>query len=203
MDRLQRQLIRIAIGIGVWAGAAACGRDVNARSRDPGPIDSVVSREVALERFRAGLAPAQELAGGALSREELVRAFARGIAAADTATLRGLTLSRAEFAWLYYPTAPQGLPPYDLAPGLMWELQQLDSERGLRRAMDRLGGRPWRYLSHACDPQISRQGANALYGPCRVKLLTGNADTLEQRLFALILERHGRFKFVSLANKLD
>jgi len=27
-------------------------------------------------------------------------------------------------------------------------------------------------------------------------------DVIEERLFALILEREGRFKFVSLANKL-
>lgn len=165
-------------------------------------IDSVVPREVALERFRDGLPEVTALAGGAPSREALVRGFASALAAGDAATLRGLALDRAEFAWLYYPTTPQGLPPYDLSPGLLWSLLDLHGERGLRRALEEHGGKPARYLGHSCDPRAGHEGVNTVYGPCVVRL-TVAGERIEQRLFGLILERGGRFKFVSLANTLD
>ena len=46
------------------------------------------------------------------------------------------------------------------------------------------------------------EGDNVVYAPCVVRLVI-QSDTVEQRLFGAIIERHGRFKFVSLANRLD
>jgi hypothetical protein len=40
-----------------------------------------------------------------------VTAWVKAMEAADTAALKRLLISRDEFAWLYYPTASQGLPP--------------------------------------------------------------------------------------------
>ena len=194
MDRVQYQLIALL-------GLAACGAD--ARARDTGSVvDSIVPREVALAQFRAGLPEVTWLAGGAPSRQALVREFVTALASGDTAALRALTLSRAEFAWLYYPTTPQGLPPYDLSPGLMWTMLELNSERGLRHALAEYGGRATRYVSHTCDQRASYEGANTVYGPCVVRLRVAG-DIAEQRLFGLIVNRDSRFKFVSFANKLD
>jgi hypothetical protein len=202
MDRLQRQLTRLAAGgaIVLTGALAACG-DARARSAET-VVDSIVPRAVALARFRDGLPEVMALAGGAASREALVRDFLRALAAGDTVALRRMSLDRAEFAWLYYPTAPQGLPPYDLAPGLMWTMLELHGTQGLRQALAALGGRSARYVSHACDPRVSVEGANTLYGPCLVRLELDGAET-EQRLFGLIIGRDGHFKFVSLANRID
>ncbi len=41
-----------------------------------------------------------------------------------------------------------------------------------------------------------------MIGPCFVRRLTANRDTIEERLFGLLIERGKRFKFVSYANKL-
>ncbi len=202
MDRLQRQLTRLAAGCAiVLTGAlAACG---DARARDAAAVvDSIVPRDVALARFRDGLPAVAGLAGGATSREGLVREFMRALATADTTALRQLTLDRAEFAWLYYPSTPQGLPPYDLAPGLMWTMLELQGAKGLRHALAALGNRPARFLTHSCVSHVSVEGENRLYGPCLVRLELDGAVT-EQRLFGLIMSRGGRFKFVSLANRLD
>jgi hypothetical protein len=199
MDRLQHQLTRLAVI--VLAGVlAACG-DARARSAET-VVDSIVPREVALEQFRDGLPEVAALAGGAASREGLVRGFMRALAAADTAALHGLTLDRAEFAWLYYPTSPQGLPPYGLPPGLLWTMLELQGARGLRHLLAELGGRPVRYLGHTCGPHVRAEGVNRLHGPCLVRLELDGGVT-EQRLFGLILDRDGRFKFVSFANGLD
>lgn len=203
MDRLQHQLTQCiaACGLALLSALAACGTDASARGATI-TVDSIVPREVALARFRAPLPAVTALAGGAASREALIRAFVHAVTAGDTAALRGLTLSRAEFAWLYYPTATQGLPPYDLSPGLMWTMLELHGASGLRHALDAYSGRLARYVAHTCDPRVSSEGANTLYGPCVVQLNVAG-HRAEQQLFGLIVHRAGRFKFVSLANKLD
>ena len=165
-----------------------------------GTVDSAIPREEALRRFRAGLPPVEMLDGGAQSRGALVRAFVRAVAAADTAALRRLTLSRAEFAWLYYPTTPQSLPPYDLAPGLMWFLIEGGSAKGARRLLSELGDRPLHHAGYRCADPPSREGANTVWGPCVVRRIQAAGDTTEARLFGPIIERGGRYKFVSLAN---
>ncbi|MBK6422153.1 MAG: hypothetical protein IPI38_14870 [Gemmatimonadetes bacterium] len=163
--------------------------------------DSV--RQVELRRFREGLDSVAELQGGAPTREALVRAFLDAVAARDSATLASLRLSRAEFAWLYYPTNPQALPPYDLDPATYWLTHHAQDGKGLHNVLERLGGRPLEFVGERCEGEASRQGENRVYGPCLVRLRTGHADTSEGRVFGLVIERRGRWKFVSYANDLD
>lgn len=191
------------------AAVAACspatpdaGGDARSASY-AGVVDSVVPRDEALRRFRTGLGEPARLDGAAAtSRGALVGAFVRAVEAGDTAGARALTLSRAEFGWLYYPTTPQGLPPYELSPSLLWFLTQGGTDKGLRRLMDERGGRPLGFAGYRCDPRSSREGENTVWGPCVVRRVQAPGDTVEVRIFGLILERAGRFKFVSLANKL-
>lgn len=191
----------LAVACVSLAGLAACGADASARSAET-TIDSIVPRDVALARFRGGVPEVTQLTNGATTRDALVRRFVRALTAGDTATLSSLTLTRVEFAWLYYPTTPQSLPPYDLAPGLMWTMLDMNGHRGVSAALDAYRGRAAHYLGHRCDSVVSHEGANTVYGPCMVRLAVEH-DTVEQRLFGAIISRGGRFKFVSLANKLD
>lgn len=201
--------LRSTVTASLLAAVAACrpatpdaGGDTRTASY-AGVVDSVVPRDEALRRFRTGLGEPRDLDGSAArSRDALVRAFVRAVEAGDTAAARALTLTRAEFGWLYYPTTPQGLPPYDLSPSLLWFLTQGGTDKGLRRLLDERGGGPLRYAGYRCDPRSSREGENTLWGPCVVRRVQAPGDTVEERLFGLILERAGRFKFVSLANKL-
>ena len=48
-----------------------------------------------------------------------------------------------------------------------------------------------------------REGENTVYGPCVVRWRGKAGDTVAVRLFGQIVERGGRFKFLSYANKLD
>jgi hypothetical protein len=165
--------------------------------------DSVIPRDVALARFRAGLAEPGNLSGGLGSRDSVLAAYLHALAQQDTATLVRLAMTKAEFAWLYYPTNPQSLPPYDLDPDLMWFLQVGNSNNGLRKALNTYGGRPLRYVGSRCDGDSSVQGANVLWGPCWIRFAPGSADTVEDRLVSLLIGRNGQFKIVSYANKLD
>ena len=164
-------------------------------------VDSVIPREEALRRFRVGLDTPTALAGGAPSRDALVQEFVEALAAADTAAIKRLTLSKAEFAWLYYPTSAQGLPPYDLSPSLMWFLMDEQSRKGLTRALAERGGTPYAYAGYICDGGEVVEGANRIWGPCTVRRVTAAGDTVQERLFGQIMGRDGMYKITTHANK--
>ena len=184
--------------------AAACGHDATARrgADHAAHVDSAVSRDEELRRFRTGLVEPVALSSGAASRDELVRQYVRGLERADTTALESLALTRAEFAYLYYPTTPQGRPPYDLGPGLMWFMLQENSRRGLIHAIEERGGHALGYVGYSCDPTPSREGENTVVGPCLIHRRQSGGDVVQERLFGLIVERGHRYKLVSLANKL-
>ena len=196
--------VKVLLGTLMLAAIAACGSpDARADLPKSGRVvDSILPREEALRRFREGLSPVDSLAGGAGSRDELVAAFVRAIAQADTASVARMAVSRGEFAYLYYPTAVEGKPPYDLEPGLMWFTLYERSNEGARKALTRYGGRPVTLLDYDCGTGRHQEGENTVYGPCTVRWTTAGGDTTSVRLFSKILERGGRFKFLSYANKL-
>jgi hypothetical protein len=164
-------------------------------------VDSIVPMAEQLRRFRAGLGPAPAaLDGGAVSREALVRAYVRAVEARDTAALRRMVLSRAEFAFLYFPESPLARRPYEVPPGLLWFQITEGSNKGIVRALRRLGGRPLGYGGHACEGAPKREGPNRLWERCRVRVVRAPGDTAALRLFGSVLERGGRYKFVGYAN---
>jgi hypothetical protein len=169
----------------------------------PQHIDSVVPRDVALAQFREGTKQVDRFTGGASSRDALVHAWVKAVEANDTAALGRLRISRDEFAWLYYPTAKQGLPPYDLSPSLMWFVVDGGSNKGEARLLQDRGGKPLHVVGYTCDPQSSVEGENTSWGPCILKRVPAKGDTLEERLFGLIVERGGEWKFLSYKGRYD
>ena len=193
------------VALALAAGATACApsdQTPAAAQQMASRVDSAVPREVALARFRACCARVDSLSGGESSRDALIRHFVRSIETRDTAALRRMLLNQDEFAWLYYETSPQGLPPYNLSPGLMWFMLEGNSGKGLARALSEYGGRPLGYAGHQCDAMSQRESANRLVGPCVVRRIEPRGDTVSVRLFGLLIERGGRWKFLSYANKL-
>lgn len=192
--------------LGLTCAAVACGRaegdETGSREAPRVVVDSVVPWDVALARFREGLAEPTALADGAESREALVRAFVEALERQDTLALNRLVISRAEFAYLYYATVPEAHPPYDLSPALLWFMLHEASQKGMRRAFSDLGGVSLGYVGHTCDNQPSIQGENLVWGPCVIRHLHGVGDTVTARLFGPILQRGGRFKFISYGNDL-
>jgi hypothetical protein len=196
-----RWLVLISLVVGCNAPKQADVVTAEAQ-RGPVQVDSVVPRAEALRRFQQGLRMPDRLEGEARSRDALVHRFVRALERQDTTALRSLLLSKAEFAYLYYPTSAQGLPPYDLSPGLMWFLLEGRSEKGIRHALEQFGGRPLRMASYSCAGTPAIEGANRLWGPCEVRRIQAAGDTVADRLFGLMVERGGRWKFLSYANKL-
>jgi hypothetical protein len=183
--------------------ASGCGdREVRAESGRATVVDSAVPIEVALERFRRNVPRPGGLTGGMASREELVRRFIGALEASDTTALRGMLLQKDEFAWLYYPTTVFFRPPYELPPALLWFQMSGQSEKGASLLLSDRAGAPLGYLGHDCATE-RREGENTIYGHCVLRRVTAPGDTVRDRLFGLIVERDGVYKFVSYANKLD
>jgi hypothetical protein len=196
-------LLGALLGASAWA-ALACDRpDAQAKSAPRRVIDSVIPREEALRRFRTNLEPVEALEGGRGSRDSLVAAYLDAFGARDTAALAAMAISRAEFGYLYYPSTPQGRPPYDLEPELMWFLLDQRSDRGIRKALEIYGGQDLTLLGYDCGPGESVEGENTVWGPCAVRFRRAEGDTVSPRLISQIIGRGGQYKFLSYANKLD
>lgn len=188
-----------------WAALAtlttACG-GAEATPRTGGVIDSVLPRDTAIARFQRVLPRVDSLSGGAHSRDELVRRFVAALETRDTASLGSLILNQPEFGWLYYPTHPERLPPYNLTPQLMWFILQGNSNKGYARLLTQRSGQSLGFVGHRCQADSSRQGENTVWGPCVVLRRVKSGEPVAERLFGQIVERGRRYKFVSYANKL-
>ena len=169
----------------------------------PQHVDSAVPREVAIERFREGTRQVTSFEGGASSRDALVRRWVKAMESADTVALKQMLVSRDEFAWLYYPTASQGLPPYDLSPSLLWFMTDGQTAKGLRRLLEERAGKPMRMIRYTCDPKSTIEGENTVWGPCELERVQAPGDTVRERLFGLIVERGGEWKFLSYKGRFD
>lgn len=167
-----------------------------------GVVDSALPIDTLLARFRATTPDTPTtLVGGAGSPRDLAATFLRAIAAQDTATVRRLVLSRAEFAWLYYPHTRFTRPPYELGPELLWLQVGAASEKGIVRVLRRYGGAPLRLDALACA-DTAAEGPNTILGGCRVTFSLPDSGARSLRLFGSVIARDGRFKFVSYANEL-
>jgi len=178
-------------------GVAAATRAADSRGRDA--MDARL--DSALRRLRRDLPPVARLADGEPTRDALVRRFVRAIERADTADLRRMTMTRAEFAYLYYPGSAYTRPPTRQDADLAWFLHLRDSEKGVSRALARYGAAPVAFAGYACDPVPITEGRNRLWHGCQVTLAP-RGDTLRLRLFGPILERDGVFKLHSFRNDL-
>ena len=165
-------------------------------------IDSVFPMPEMLRRFRNGLPAISTLQHGAASRDALVRSFVDALASSDRTTLGHMTLSRAEFAYVYFPNLADISSDAVLSPQRHWDQLTLNSEKGIGRALTRLGGTNLTLQAVACPASPIVRGALKLQERCTVRI--GKADTtvFSGRLFGTIVEQAGRFKFVGYPNDM-
>jgi hypothetical protein len=164
-------------------------------------VDSILPLDEALRRFRADLPEVSTLAGGGDSRDELVRQFLAAVESRDTAAIRAMVVSRAEYAWLYYPTSIVSREPFDQMPQVNWFLGHEDSQKGIARVLDRFGGSTLAASGYDCPEAPAMDGRLRFWHQCTVSIR--HAGTPRRlRLFGSIAELDGHFKFYSYANDL-
>jgi hypothetical protein len=166
-------------------------------------VDSVFPIEEEIRRFKARLTgPIPDtLEYAAPSKDALAEQFSRALQQRDTIRLRQLALSPAEFIGLYYPHSQYTRPPYRQPPSFVWFLIQQNGEKGLSRLLQRYGGQETGFRGIECpDPPQSQPPNRFWVCVVRWQAAPGRPDPL--RAFGSIMERDGRFKFVSYANSL-
>ena len=155
-----------------------------------------------IRRFRSGLPELTALQGGELSRQALITRFVAALAASDKVTLGQLVLSRAEFAYLYFPNSSDAAMANGLPPQRRWDQVTLRSEKGIGRALTRVGGKPLTLENFDCPNPPVTTGPMKLHTGCTVRLQQSGGEKFAGPLFGSIIEYAGRFKFVGYANDM-
>ena len=141
-----------------------------------------------------------ELSASIPSRDTLVARFTSAIESGESATLKSLLVSKEEYAFLYFPTSAYSRKPYELPPEIAWLLSEQNSIKGLSRLTRRLGGKRLEVRRYECGDPVT-EGANRFWRSCRVTYIAaGNGLPVTKVLFGAIMEREGRYKFLSYAN---
>jgi hypothetical protein len=164
-------------------------------------IDSVFTPEENLRRFQATVtAPSgNRVSGGAPSTDALLRRYWALLAAGDTLGMTPLIVSRAEYAYLYFPESVEGAS--GMPPAVGWELIVRQSGRGLSRALFQAQRGPAPIVRTICSDEPRVMGKSKLYGPCGVVI---RRDGTEETLWIAksLLERDGVHKLLGLQNEL-
>jgi hypothetical protein len=208
LDELRAKLGRSVLIAAVAAlVAAGCDRPAAAGARLPRAdipagmkIDSILPPGEALRRFQSELPVVAALQDAAHGRDELVSKFMRTLERADTAALEQLVLSKAEYAYLYYPSSVYSRKPYELAPDIAWLLNEQNSRKGATRILRRLSGRDLRFGGYTCGAPIEEQ-ENVFWRDCQVRYVDpSSARGVTRQLFGAIIQRGDRYKFLSYTN---
>ena len=173
------------------------------RSAQPGiAVDSALPMDMLLHRFQADLDEPLTLSDASPSLEALTRQYLDAIAGSDTAALRRIHITRAEYAFLYFPASKMMKPPYELSPEIAWLLLSAESSKGLTSVLQRFGGKRLALRRVRCPGEPLKEGRNMVWRDCVVRYRGEGNGERERPLFAAIIERDGRFKFFSYATPL-
>jgi hypothetical protein len=112
-----------------------------------------------------------------------------------------MSVSAAEFGWLYYPHSMYVHPPHALDADVAWLLMAENSRKGIVRSLREYGARPLGFTGYRCDAEPTVAGPTRLWQGCVLDVRMDGAR-VTMRFFGTILEHDGRFKFLSYANDL-
>jgi len=168
-------------------------------------IDSILPPDEALRRLQQQVtdpAPTR-LTGGTATRPSLIRAYWAALQQTDTTAIQGLVVSKAEFAYLYFPeSAPFAS---GMQPEPAWVLYEAQTGRGLTaassRARDALAGDA-ALRDVVCREGGRAEGASQTSGPCGVVLRWPDQRVDTLWIASTILRRDGRYKLLGLDNAL-
>lgn len=168
-----------------------------------GSVDSILPMATMIARFQADRRAVTSLGpDAARSRAELVARVVAAVADSNTAALHALTMNAAEFGYLYFPTSIYAREPYAQPPEVTWLLLDQNSRKGLLRLLREYGGKPLRAEGHRCTGEPGVEGMNRIHEHCTVQLRNEDGTIRDVRLFGSIIEREGRFKLMSVSNRL-
>lgn len=187
------------LAAGIVLAASGCVGEARGERSIEATVDRSVPMSEMIERFNAGQPVVKALTGAAESRDALIAELVQAMERADTAAIRRLTLTRAEWGQLYFPTSRYATAPYELPPEIAYMLSASASEKGLSRLLQRLGGRDLALQGYRCT-ESAVEDRNRYWSECTLQYELPGEERVERRLFQAIIERNGKYKILSFAN---
>lgn len=143
------------------------------------------------------------LEGSASSLDDLLRTVERGLGAHDTTRLDHLMIDEREYRDILYPAFPASRPPINASFETLWVLQYPDSYRGLRKLLERYGGRDVRVTSIRFDAPDQDFVNFVLHESSRVDAVV-DGDTLRDiRLFGSVVRVGDQWKVLTYPDDPD
>lgn len=184
------------------ADASRSDSSVASASFSAAAADTAIYIDTLLRRFQAGSLRSDTLSGTSSSRETLARRYLDAVTHFDTSALREMHITRAEYAYLYFPSSKMMKPPYELPPDVAWLLLTGETNKGMGTVLRRFGGQQLNFRSVRCPGEPLREGPSTVWRDCVVRFSGADGTVQERPLFAAIIEREGRFKIFSYATPL-
>lgn len=135
----------------------------------------------------------EPLAGSAPSIEALGRGVVEGFVHADSARLRGYTLSLEQYRDVVWPRLQ-----IDTATGVTfgwsWRDNQLRGGRAFERYMDRMKGIPLSAVGTRCAGKPRRFDGVTVIQDCAVSVRDSTGAVAEMELFSSVVEIGGQYK---------
>jgi len=160
------------------------------------PVDPESASAVTGRRLNAPRV-SKDFVGGARSLNDLGRRACRALQDRNWRTLDSLCVRSDEFRDILWREFPQSRPATGIRWQDAWFFVLTRNSRGCSIAVRDLGGRPYAFLSMKADSTL--QYRNFRFHT-RITLMVRDAanDTLRMDWVRAVVERKGRFKFLSL-----
>lgn len=143
------------------------------------------------------------LDGAAGSLDELLRTIERGLAESDTSRLDDLMISEREYREILFPAFPASHPPIGADFETVWILQYPDSYRGLRRLLERYGGRDIRVTEIRFDEPDQDFVNFVLHETSRVDVTVDGEPRSNVRLFGSVIRIGDQWKVLTYPDHPD
>ena len=149
--------------------------------------------------------PAEKLLleGAAESLDELLRTIERGLAESDTSRLDALMIDEREYREILFPAFPASHPPIGADFETVWILQYPDSYRGLRRLLERYGGRDVRVTAIRFDEPDQDFVNFVLHEISRVDVTVDGEPRPNVRLFGSVVRVGDQWKVLTYPDHPD
>jgi hypothetical protein len=146
---------------------------------------------------------ALELRGATATLEDLLRTVERGLTESDTSRLYDLMINEREYRDILFPAFPASHPPINARFEIVWMLQYSDSYQGLRRLVERYGGRDVRIIDIRFD-QPDQDFVNfILHETSRVDVTVDGEPLTNVRLFGSVIRIGDQWKVLTYPDHPD
>ncbi|CAN5882504.1 hypothetical protein BH20GEM1_BH20GEM1_19820 [soil metagenome] len=146
---------------------------------------------------------ALSLEGGAASLHDLLRTVERGLAESDTARLFDLMINEREYRDILFPAFPASHPPINAGFETVWILQYPDSFRGLKRLLERYGGKDVRVLDVRFDHPDQDFVNFVLHQTSRLDVTVDGEAVRTVRLFGSVIQVGDQWKVLTYPDHPD